>query len=191
MSTSTDVVVTGLGATTPLGGDVASTWDALLAGRSGVSLITDDWVKDFPAQLVARLAILIAIVSATMAALTVGGAYFGVGALLNVSIFPMVIMSNVIENFTTTQVESGTREALRLTINTLVVCAACHVAIERGGVQSIVLSYPETLLGVVALEVLIGKWRGLRLLEYVRFYDLVRRQPDAVAAAAERPPERR
>ncbi|MCW2535364.1 MAG: fabF [Modestobacter sp.] len=58
MSTSTaDVVVTGLGATTPLGGDVASTWEALLAGRSGVSRITEDWVKDFPAQLVARLAV--------------------------------------------------------------------------------------------------------------------------------------
>jgi 3-oxoacyl-[acyl-carrier-protein] synthase II len=56
MSTSTDVVVTGLGATTPLGGDVASTWEALLAGRSGVSRITEDWVKDYPAQLVARLA---------------------------------------------------------------------------------------------------------------------------------------
>lgn len=55
MSTS-DVVVTGLGATTPLGGDVAATWDALLAGRSGVSRITDDWIKEFPAQLVARLA---------------------------------------------------------------------------------------------------------------------------------------
>ena len=57
MSTSaTDVVVTGLGATTPLGGDVDTTWDALLAGRSGVSRITDDWIKDYPAQLVARLA---------------------------------------------------------------------------------------------------------------------------------------
>jgi 3-oxoacyl-[acyl-carrier-protein] synthase II len=56
MSTSaTDVVVTGLGATTPLGPDVASTWEALLAGRSGVARITDDWVKDFPAQLVARM----------------------------------------------------------------------------------------------------------------------------------------
>jgi 3-oxoacyl-[acyl-carrier-protein] synthase II len=56
MSTSTsDVVVTGLGATTPLGGDVASTWEALLAGRSGISRITDDWVKEFPAQLVARM----------------------------------------------------------------------------------------------------------------------------------------
>jgi 3-oxoacyl-[acyl-carrier-protein] synthase II len=57
MSTSVgDVVVTGLGATTPLGSDVASTWDALLAGRSGVSRITDEWAKEFPAQLVARLA---------------------------------------------------------------------------------------------------------------------------------------
>jgi 3-oxoacyl-[acyl-carrier-protein] synthase II len=55
MSTPTDVVVTGLGATSPLGGDVASTWDALLAGRSGIGRITDDWVKEFPAQLVARL----------------------------------------------------------------------------------------------------------------------------------------
>ncbi|WP_249522910.1 beta-ketoacyl-[acyl-carrier-protein] synthase family protein [Modestobacter marinus] len=56
MSTPTaDVVVTGLGATTPLGGDVASTWEALLAGRSGVSRLTDDWAKEFPAQLVARL----------------------------------------------------------------------------------------------------------------------------------------
>jgi 3-oxoacyl-[acyl-carrier-protein] synthase II len=57
MSTSaTDVVVTGLGATTPLGADVDSTWDALLAGRSGVSRITEDWIKEYPAQLVARLA---------------------------------------------------------------------------------------------------------------------------------------
>jgi 3-oxoacyl-[acyl-carrier-protein] synthase II len=56
MSTSTDVVVTGLGAVTPLGEDVESTWGALLAGRSGISRITDDWAKEFPAQLVAGLA---------------------------------------------------------------------------------------------------------------------------------------
>jgi hypothetical protein len=142
----------------------------------GVGVVMRSALQWFRIQLVARLAILIAMVSATMAALTVGGAYFGIGALLNVSIFPMVIMSNVIENFTTTQVESGTREALRLTINTLLVCAACYLTIELGGLQSIILSYPEILLGVIALEVVIGKWRGLRLLEYARFYDLVRGQ---------------
>jgi len=39
MNPKTDVVVTGLGATTPLGGDVASTWSALLAGNSGIGVV--------------------------------------------------------------------------------------------------------------------------------------------------------
>ena len=43
----TTVVVTGLGATSPLGGDVASTWKALLAGESGVSTLEHDWVKTY------------------------------------------------------------------------------------------------------------------------------------------------
>ncbi len=53
-----DVVVTGLGATTPLGGDVASTWDGLLAGRSGVSAITEEWVDRYqlPVRIAAQLA---------------------------------------------------------------------------------------------------------------------------------------
>ena len=38
----TRVLVTGLGVTTPVGGDVASTWDALLAGRSGVNRLEHD-----------------------------------------------------------------------------------------------------------------------------------------------------
>lgn len=54
---STSVVVTGLGATTPLGGDVASTWSALLAGRSGVKPIEADWAKDLPVRIAARIAV--------------------------------------------------------------------------------------------------------------------------------------
>jgi 3-oxoacyl-[acyl-carrier-protein] synthase II len=52
-----DVVVTGLGATTPLGGDVASTWDAMLAGRSGVSALTQEWAAQLPVRIAARLAV--------------------------------------------------------------------------------------------------------------------------------------
>ncbi|MGB2567977.1 beta-ketoacyl-ACP synthase II [Micromonospora citrea] len=52
-----DVVVTGLGATTPLGGDVASTWDAMLAGRSGVGPLTQEWAGQLPVQIAAQLAV--------------------------------------------------------------------------------------------------------------------------------------
>jgi 3-oxoacyl-[acyl-carrier-protein] synthase II len=38
------VVVTGIGATTPLGGDSKSTWSNLLAGKSGISTLTQEWV---------------------------------------------------------------------------------------------------------------------------------------------------
>jgi len=41
------IVVTGLGATTPLGGDVKSTWDALLAGKSGISTLEQEWVARY------------------------------------------------------------------------------------------------------------------------------------------------
>lgn len=53
-----DVVITGLGATTPLGGDVASTWDGLLDGRSGIRRIEADWVErfDLPVRIGATLA---------------------------------------------------------------------------------------------------------------------------------------
>jgi 3-oxoacyl-[acyl-carrier-protein] synthase II len=47
------VVVTGLGAITPLGADVASTWEALVAGRSGVRVLTDDWASGLPARIAA------------------------------------------------------------------------------------------------------------------------------------------
>jgi 3-oxoacyl-[acyl-carrier-protein] synthase II len=51
----TRVVVTGLGATTPIGGDVASTWAALLAGKSGVGVLTEEWAADLPVRIAARI----------------------------------------------------------------------------------------------------------------------------------------
>jgi 3-oxoacyl-[acyl-carrier-protein] synthase II len=53
----TRVVVTGLGATSPVGGDIPTTWDALLAGTSGVDLLTEDWAEQLTARIAARVAV--------------------------------------------------------------------------------------------------------------------------------------
>ncbi len=50
------VVVTGLGATTPLGGDAASTWTAMLAGRSGARRLTEPWAEQLPVRIAAPAA---------------------------------------------------------------------------------------------------------------------------------------
>ncbi len=54
---ATRVVVTGLGAITPLGGDVPSTWQAMLAGHSGVRALSEDWARRLPCQIAAKAAV--------------------------------------------------------------------------------------------------------------------------------------
>src|SRR5450756_2959409 len=51
------IVVTGLGATTPVGGTVTETWEAVLAGQSGVRLMPFDWVETY--QLPVKIAAMI------------------------------------------------------------------------------------------------------------------------------------
>lgn len=53
----TRVVVTGMGTTSPLGGDVASTWDGMINGRSGVRTLTQDWVEELPVKIAGTVAV--------------------------------------------------------------------------------------------------------------------------------------
>jgi 3-oxoacyl-[acyl-carrier-protein] synthase II len=54
MTQPSNIVVTGIGATTPLGGDWPSTWRALLDGQSGARLLEDEWAADLPVRIAAR-----------------------------------------------------------------------------------------------------------------------------------------
>ncbi|MDO5677132.1 MAG: beta-ketoacyl-[acyl-carrier-protein] synthase family protein [Propionibacteriaceae bacterium] len=54
---SDTIVITGIGATTPLGGDISSTWQAMLAGRSGVVALEEEWAQDLPVQIAAKAAV--------------------------------------------------------------------------------------------------------------------------------------
>ena len=56
-STNRTVVVTGIGATTPLGGDAASTWEGLVAGRSGVKPLEQEWAADQAVRIAAPAAV--------------------------------------------------------------------------------------------------------------------------------------
>ncbi|AJE85817.1 putative beta-ketoacyl-acyl carrier protein synthase II KAS II [Streptomyces albus] len=51
------MVITGIGATTPLGGDAATTWEALVAGRSGVGLLQQEWAAELPVRIAAQAAV--------------------------------------------------------------------------------------------------------------------------------------
>src|SRR5690625_6782422 len=60
MTEQRSVVVTGIGATTPLGGDAQSTWEAALAAKSGIATLQADWMadhEDLPVHFGGQLAV--------------------------------------------------------------------------------------------------------------------------------------
>jgi hypothetical protein len=120
--------------------------------------------------LVARMALLIGLVTCIMVAAAITGIWWGVGPLVNVSVFPMVIMAGVIENFTRTQMEVGWRSALQLSLSTLGVCIISYAIIEGLSLQSLIFVFPELLLVTMAATVAVGMWRGLRLAEIWKYY---------------------
>jgi len=72
----------------------------------------------------------------------------------------MVIMSNVIENFSSSQAEFGTREAVRLTINTLGLAAVCYLAIDGTGYNLCCSPSGNYWSGPSPSDIALGKWRG-------------------------------
>lgn len=123
-------------------------------------------------HIVARMAMLIALVGLTMLTSVIVGVYLGWGSLVNISILPMVIMAGIVENFTQTQMEVGFPEAFRLTIYTLIVAVISYLIIDTVGFQSLILVFPEIIIVALLLEIIIGRWSGIRLMEYVRFYKI-------------------
>ena len=156
-------------------------WGLLIFGTIiGIGGVLRVALQGLRLHLVARVAILIAVVALSMAGLSLVGARLGIGALLQVGIFPTVIIANMIENFSNTQLERGTREALRLSANTLLVALVSYGCIENTDLRPLLLAFPELLVGIIGLELVIGCWRGMRLIEYVRFTRVLRQ-----AAAAD------
>jgi diacylglycerol kinase len=81
------------------------------------------------------------------------------------------------ENFIEVQMGKSKREAFRVTIQTLVMAVAAALVMGLDGVQKWVLLNPELFLVIVAgFNIYIGKYVGLRALEYVKFKDLTRKK---------------
>jgi len=91
---------------------------------------------------------------------------------LSLAIFPMLVMSNVAEKFMAAQTEEGFRGALFSVIETLIVVVLSYYIIVWNYFNNFVMSWPELVLLPMILTLLLAKFSGLRLSEYLRFRSL-------------------
>lgn len=136
----------------------------------GVGIVLRSLLSRVHLFFTARMALLISMVSLVMVMASVIGILFGIGPLVNISVFPMVIMAGVIENFTRTQMEVGFRESLRISLSTLSICVVGYAVVDWFDLQTLMLVFPELLLLIMASTVGLGLWKGLRLTEVIKYY---------------------
>ncbi len=130
-------------------------------------------MKRFRLLYLPRMAIVITLVSfATLGVLILGG-YFKRTGLAGVEIFPILIMITLVEKFVSTQIEKGSRTAIILSVETLIISLISYFIISWQVLLIFVQQYPWVILFTILINLFLGRWTGLRLIEYFRFKDLI------------------
>jgi hypothetical protein len=96
-------------------------------------------------------------------------------ALANVSIFAVLVLILLSEDFTRVQLGKSAKTAVSLTFETLILSLISYLFLTFQPLQQYVLVKPEVSLIIVgALDLLLGKYTGLRVMEFYRFRKLIR-----------------
>lgn len=122
---------------------------------------------------VPKVAIILTVVSVALLVLMSFGAMFGM-TFTRETIFLLLIMSTLAESFLNLKTEQGLFSAMLAIGETVLAALLCVFLVQWGPFQSMLLAYPELLILTVLVNVLLGRWTGLRLFEYFRFRDVFR-----------------
>ncbi|MCD2258349.1 7TM domain-containing protein [Psychroserpens luteolus] len=94
--------------------------------------------------------------------------------LTAISFFPIIILSIMAERFARAIEEDGTKKALNNILQTLVATSVCYLVFASTTIKMALLIFPEIILLLVIVTLLLGKWIGLRVSEYRRFSFIIR-----------------
>lgn len=121
-----------------------------------------------------RMALVLTNVSLSILVLLGISAATGRIATLSFSVFPILILTLLAEEFIAVQFTRGVRTALRVTAWTLLLVIICYYIVSWQILRTLLLSYPEIVLLAIPINILLGRFSGLRVVEYIRFRELMR-----------------
>ncbi len=94
----------------------------------------------------------------------------------HLAFFPIVIVTTIIERLSIQLAEEGVLSTLKTLLGTLVIVVLIHSLYFISPLEMFMFTNPELLLTVIGFLILIGKYKGYRLSEFIRFRDLVKQK---------------
>jgi len=131
-------------------------------------------IRKFRLLYLPRMALVLTAVSfAVLALFGVSGLLLKQTGALAFSVFPILILASLAEQFVEAQIRLGLRAAAILTFETLLLSVVSTLIIQWDALQSLIVGFPELILITIPINILLGRWTGLRLSEYIRFRKLL------------------
>jgi len=140
-----------------------------------VGMIVKLLLKKFRILYLPRVAITLSIVALAMLLMLVIGGSLQRTGLAAVSIFPLLIMITLVEKFIATQIEKGNKTAFYLALETLIISVIGYYLLKWGILIKTIVAYPWVILLTIPVNIMLGKWTGLRISEYFRFKEVFKK----------------
>ncbi len=116
-----------------------------------------------------QLAVLLTAVMVSVLGLALFGAASGNARLTFVSFLPLAVLTITAERLSYMMEEEGLAEVAKVTAMSLISIVVSYMVMSNMTMQTLMLTFPELILGVVFADILVGRWVGIQLLEYWRF----------------------
>ncbi len=159
---------------------LAFNWTGLLPGVAlffvviTMGLLVRFYMERLKLLLVPRLTAVLIVVVILMALVSVVSNRLGIEVGLSVALFPMIIMTMVIERVSVAWEERGPGFAISQALGSIAIAALAYLAMGQKHLQHAIFVFPELLLVLLALTLLLGRYSGYRLTELFRFRALAR-----------------
>ena len=133
--------------------------------------ITRESMKGLAILYIPKVAIMLTAISISLLLL------FGIGSWLKVSlpsdtIFILLIMSTLTESVMSLKSERGWFGAIIGMGETILAALICVFIVQLPNLQSLLLAYPELILLTIIFNIIVGRYTGLRIMEYFRFREV-------------------
>ncbi|MGE1175564.1 MULTISPECIES: inactive transglutaminase family protein [Pseudomonas] len=136
---------------------------------TALGLSLRSYLEHLKLQMLPRLSVVLTFVVVLIAAISLFSHKLGLERGLSVALFPMVILTMTIERLSITWEERGASHALKVAIGTLFAASLAHLIMTVPELVYFVFTFPAILLILVGFMLAMGRYRGYRLTELVRF----------------------
>ncbi|MDP9525386.1 osmotic stress tolerance membrane protein RloB [Pseudomonas protegens] len=147
---------------------------ALFTVITALGLSLRSYLEHLKLQMLPRLSVVLTFVVVLIAAISLFSHKLGLERGLSVALFPMVILTMTIERLSITWEERGAGHAMKVAIGTLFAASLAHLIMSVPELTYFVFTFPAMLLILVGFMLAMGRYRGYRLTELVRFKAFVK-----------------